>query len=116
MAIRKQADIGAARRAGVGRAMAAAVASVGAAFSGGLARLAGERAAVVGYERPLSGEANQASALFRRGVEENSNLEADWLWLASQLGTPWERRYCYCRALAINPHSETARRALAIRG
>lgn len=51
--------------------------------------------------------------LFLQGLRENSNLEMDWLWLATQVGCDAERRYCLRRALAINPESRLARRGLA---
>src|SRR3954451_4438649 len=53
------------------------------------------------------------SALFAQAVRENSNLELDWLWLATQVRVAAEQRYCYARALDINPSSAPARRALA---
>lgn len=45
-------------------------------------------------------------------IQECSNLEMDWLWLASQLSNPQEQRYCYQQALRINPTSELACAAL----
>src|SRR5690349_24711080 len=53
-----------------------------------------------------------ASALFAQAVRDNSNLELDWLWLATQATLAAEQRYCYERALYINPASVPARRAL----
>lgn len=54
----------------------------------------------------------QAADLFAQALCDNSNLEADWLWLATQVTREHERRYCLQRALHINPDSSVARRAL----
>ncbi len=51
--------------------------------------------------------------LFLLGLREDSNLEMDWLWLATQVSCDAERRYCLQRALAITPESRLARRWLA---
>ena len=53
-----------------------------------------------------------ASTLFAQAMRENSNLELDWLWLATQVSQASEQQYCFERALYINPASESARRAL----
>jgi len=39
--------------------------------------------------------------------------ELAWLWMSSVVDTDTQRRDCLQRALAINPHSEAARRGLA---
>jgi hypothetical protein len=64
---------------------------------------------------PMASEAapHLASNLFAQAVRDNSNLELDWLWLATQVTRDAERRYCLERALVINPHSAAAREALA---
>lgn len=54
-----------------------------------------------------------ADDLFIQGLQEDSNLEMDWLWLATRVTSDGERRYCLQRALAINPESRLARRGLA---
>lgn len=54
-----------------------------------------------------------ADDLFIQGLREDSNLEMDWLWLATRVTSAGERRYCLQRALAINPESRLARRGLA---
>jgi hypothetical protein len=51
--------------------------------------------------------------LFIQGLREDSNLEMDWLWLASRVSDDGQRRYCFRRALAINPESHLAQRGLA---
>lgn len=53
------------------------------------------------------------AALFAEAVRDNSNLELDWLWLATQVRDDERRRFCYAKALHINPACEEARRALA---
>jgi hypothetical protein len=55
----------------------------------------------------------RAARLFAQALHENSNLEMDWLWYASNMPGDIERRYCLRRALEINPHSDLARSALA---
>jgi hypothetical protein len=55
----------------------------------------------------------RATHLFAQALHENSNLELDWLWYATNMTSAVERRYCINRALAINPHSSLARSALA---
>jgi hypothetical protein len=52
-------------------------------------------------------------ATYRELRRSGSNLELDWLWLATQLSDPSDRRYCLERALAINPQSTVARDELA---
>lgn len=54
-----------------------------------------------------------AAALFAEAVRANSNLELDWLWLASRVTGDFERDFCLRKALQINPDSELARRELA---
>jgi|SRR5215469_18818958 len=49
---------------------------------------------------------------FRQAVLEDSNLEMDWLWLATQVSSRRQRRFALERALLINPRSELARRGL----
>jgi hypothetical protein len=51
--------------------------------------------------------------LFLQEVQENSNREMDWLWLATRVGRDAQRRYCLQRALAINPESHLAQRGLS---
>jgi hypothetical protein len=53
-----------------------------------------------------------ASAQFCAAQRNCSNLEMDWLWLATRVDDGAEQRYCYLRALQINPHSELAREGL----
>jgi hypothetical protein len=55
----------------------------------------------------------RAAQLFAQALYEDSNMELDWLWYAANMTSNAQRRYCLQRALAINPGSQMARRALA---
>ncbi len=55
---------------------------------------------------------SSASPLFQQALQEDSNRLMDWLWYAGQMTSPAEQRYCYERALYINPLDERAARAL----
>jgi hypothetical protein len=55
----------------------------------------------------------RSARLFAQALQENSNLELDWLWYAANMSRDIERRYCLQRALEINPHSSLASSALA---
>lgn len=56
---------------------------------------------------------NDAERIFAQALRDDSNLELDWLWAATQMDTPARRRACLERALAIDPASERARQGLA---
>lgn len=51
--------------------------------------------------------------LFLKMLREDSDLEMDWLWLATQVNSDGQRAYCLRRALAIHPESRLARRGFA---
>ena len=53
------------------------------------------------------------SDLFHTALRDLSNLELDWLWLATQVTREGERAYCLQQALHINPCSALAQRGLA---
>lgn len=53
-----------------------------------------------------------ASSCFVQALCIDSNLEMDWLWLATQNISAIERTYSLRRALAINPDSTLAKQAL----
>lgn len=90
------------------------VASFGAALAGGLARLGATDAACVSTAPLLDPpRAMHHADLFVQALCDASNLEMDWLWLATQVTRDHERRYCLERALQINPHSTIAQRELA---
>jgi hypothetical protein len=57
-------------------------------------------------------EADTADEL-AQAFRDDSNLEMDWLWLATRVESNWLRRYCLQRALLINPYSTLAKRGLA---
>jgi hypothetical protein len=56
--------------------------------------------------------ATQASDLFHEALHDPSNLEMDWLWLATQVTRAGEQSYFLQQALRINPRSELAKRGL----
>jgi hypothetical protein len=64
----------------------------------------------VAHVDPIAAE--RAARLFGQAQEEDSNLELDWLWYATNMTSSAHKRYCLRRALEINPDSEMARRAL----
>jgi hypothetical protein len=63
-----------------------------------------------------AGDATDAARLLAQAVQANPTYEMAWLWLASSLIVPGERRYCLERALTINPQSQPARQGLAALG
>ena len=89
-------------------------ASAARAFVGGLAGLAKQRTGVAASAGSVDAAAvARSDALFLRALREDSNLEMDWLWYAANITGVSERRHCLKRALAINPDSDLAKRALA---
>jgi hypothetical protein len=52
------------------------------------------------------------SAFFAERLQENSNLEMEWLWAAGEVTSPEEKRYCLLRALYINPDNRDTQGAL----
>src|SRR5215469_6276816 len=65
-----------------------------------------QRSSMPTTEEPINDD------LFRQAMIEDSNLEMDWLWLATQVSSLQQRRFALERALQINPRSELARRGL----
>jgi hypothetical protein len=55
-----------------------------------------------------------ANDLFAQALRDDSNLEMEWLWLATKVLTDGQRAYCLRRALGINPRSALARRGFAL--
>lgn len=53
------------------------------------------------------------SALFQEALRDPSNLELDWLWLATMVTRSSEQAYCLKQALRISPRSSLAKRGLA---
>lgn len=54
------------------------------------------------------------SELFAAALRDSSNLEMDWLWLATRVASASEQRYCWERALHSSPHSAAALAGLSI--
>ena len=65
------------------------------------------------YDQHIQTDAMTSDDLFLQGLRENSNLEMDWLWLATRVSSDGQRRYCLRRALTINPESRLAKRWLS---
>lgn len=51
---------------------------------------------------------SSTSPLFQQALQEDSNYVLDWLWYAGQMTTEAEQRYCFERALYIDPRSPQA--------
>src|SRR5215472_8297658 len=66
-----------------------------------------------GIDQTVYSDQTAFDDLFLQGLREDSNLEMDWLWLASRVTEDGQRRYCFRRALAINPESRPAECGLA---
>jgi len=71
-------------------------------------------------ERPLAGsdtvpaeDLTCKDELFFTAIREGSNLAMDWLWLATQVTTDDQLRYCLQRALRIDPANREIKRELA---
>lgn len=71
------------------------------------------RSRAVSGAKPDRRDDMRAEQLFAQAVQENSNLELDWLWCAANMSRVDQQRYCLRRALEINPDSDLAKRALA---
>ena len=65
------------------------------------------------YDQHGPTDAITPDELLLQGLQEDSNLEMDWLWLATRVGCDGQRRYCLRRALTINPESRLAQRGLS---
>jgi hypothetical protein len=64
------------------------------------------------HNRPKSG-VYSASAILQAAIIENSNYALDWMWYTEQVENDDERRYCFERALYIDPHNQDVLDALA---
>lgn len=53
------------------------------------------------------------SDILRSAIEEDSNREQMWLWVADIVDNQQERRYCLQRVLYINPANWQVRREVA---
>ncbi len=54
------------------------------------------------------------SPVFTTALQEDSNVETNWLWAATQVTHSAEYRYCLERALYINPDNDVTQQALVI--
>ncbi|MBL8161466.1 MAG: hypothetical protein JNJ61_05720 [Anaerolineae bacterium] len=54
------------------------------------------------------------SALLMQAINDDSNLELDWLWYANQMTSSAERSYCLARALHINPDNRATQKELIV--
>jgi hypothetical protein len=59
-----------------------------------------------------TGETERGRALLARVLRVNPSCESAWLWMATIVEAPQQRRECLERALAINPQNGLARREL----
>jgi hypothetical protein len=91
--------------------LAARVFKVYADLAAGIDRLVGGQQ--VGMDQIDAVAHARAAQLFAQALHEASNMELDWLWYAANMTSNAQRRHCLQRALAINPGSQMARRALA---
>ena len=62
---------------------------------------------------PVTRAAGYDSQVLRHAAFANSSNEVEWLLYAAMMTDAAKKRYCLERALAINPGSELAHRALA---
>ncbi len=54
------------------------------------------------------------SPVFTTALQEDSTVETNWLWAATQVTHSAEYRYCLERALYINPDNDITRKALVM--
>lgn len=69
-------------------------------------------AAVTPAHEQTTGDDLVMDGLFQQALQEDSNLEMDWLWLATKVSSIAQRRYALERALHINPRSAAAKRGI----
>lgn len=65
-----------------------------------------------GIEAARAGNQAEARRLLQQVLSADPNNEVAWMWMASAVSTPNERRVCLERALQINPNNARAREAL----
>lgn len=83
---------------------------------GGAGRSRGRAIALVrlGIAARQSGRSDLAAGLFyRAALQADPSFAIAWIWLSTVVQRPGERRYCLERALAIEPHYQAVRDALA---
>ena len=54
------------------------------------------------------------SPVFTTALQEDSNVETNWLWAATQVTHSAEYRYCLERALYINPDNDVTQQTLTM--
>ena len=65
-----------------------------------------------GIQTAQSGNKAIARRILEQVVAQDPQNELGWIWLASVVDAPSERRECLQKALAINPNNERAKQAL----
>jgi Tol biopolymer transport system component len=65
-----------------------------------------------GIQAAKAGNKAEARRLLEQVLERDDNNENAWMWFASVVDTPRERRICLENVLEINPNNERARQAL----
>ena len=65
-----------------------------------------------GIEAARSGNLAEARRLLQQVLSSDPNNEVAWMWMASAVTSPAERRVCLERALQINPGNARAKEAL----
>ncbi|MFO7320602.1 MAG: tetratricopeptide repeat protein [Chloroflexota bacterium] len=66
-----------------------------------------------GIEAAKRGSREEARLLLQQAIRLDPQSEPAWIWLASVVDDPRERIFCLEKTLELNPHNETALRALA---
>jgi tetratricopeptide (TPR) repeat protein len=67
----------------------------------------------LGIQAAQQGDMSKAIAYLSKAVVENPESEAAWQWLGDCLVDQDKRKYCYQRALKLNPNNQAARQRLA---
>ncbi|MCC7447676.1 MAG: PD40 domain-containing protein [Anaerolineae bacterium] len=65
-----------------------------------------------GIQAAKAGNKIEARRFFEQVLEKDDNNEQAWMWFASVVDTPRERRICLENVLEINPNNTRARQAL----
>ncbi len=65
-----------------------------------------------GITAAKAGQKDEARRLLQQAIRLEPDNEAGWLWLASVARDGQERLFCLQKILEINPHNDTARKAL----
>ena len=87
-------------------------AQIGSGRALGAAWFAGQRVRVEDADRDTC-DLRYVSPMLCQALQDEPNLEVEWLWYAKRMRRADERRYCLQCALEIDPRSQAARQALA---